>query len=336
MENSESEKDFNLPARAETTLIENLSIKNSSSDIERSWDDFSLTYFQFINECTLSLMNNLSALSRIRSNNKKKILDAGCGPGLGTKLLSTLIPNLDSTIYAFDLSGEMIRLSNQVFSEHDDFNSNENNHWEVKTYPDTDCKINIDVDMETIRLKKKGKIINFFRGNVERLIFEDEQFDAYVSNLCFMLCRDPDTAIKEAYRVLKFGGTASISIWGKKEDTKLAFVLINQVFAKHGHTPPAGSKSSFDLAKDPEELKLKFLNAGFKDVRFEYVNAIFDCFDEEEYMMRFQGPQVKSLCKNIEDFKVKEILDEVKDRAREELAKGILPVLNCLIISARK
>ena len=136
-----------------------------------------------------------------------------------------------------------------VISKYDDFNSNESKNWEVNSYLDTSNKLNINEDLQSILLNKKGKIIILFKGNFESLIFEAEQFDVYVSNLCFTLCRDPDRAIQEADRVVKHRGTATTSKWSKKEDTKFAFVLINQVFAEFGYIPPVGSRSSFDSRK---------------------------------------------------------------------------------------
>jgi len=311
-----------------------------SEDMEKvlsnKWDAFSITYYEFINKCTLSLMTTLIALGR--NNNKYKILDAGCGPGLGTRLISLMTPSSNCTIYACDFSSEMIKLSKKVFSEFNDFNANIHNHWEIVDYSKTsNLKINIDKDTEETRHKKTGKVVKFFQGNVENLIFEDEQFDSYISNLCLMLCSDPDKAIKEMYRVLKPGGTSTVSVWGKKEDTKIAFVLFNEVFSRHGVKPPAGSKTSFDLAKDPEQLKKKFLDAGFREVRMEYMNVIFDCYNSEDFLTIFQGPGVKDLTANIkDDMKVKAMLEEVKERADEELNKGAIPLLNCMVIYALK
>jgi ubiquinone/menaquinone biosynthesis C-methylase UbiE len=314
------------------------SISTSSSDktqlAEKLWDAYSLVYFESMNRSSLSLMSTLMALARI--SNKYRILDAGCGPGLGTKLITTGIPNLDSTVYALDFSNEMMKLSYKVFSEYDDFNFNTHNHFEL-CEPITGKKINIKDDTEEIRKTKIGKVVKLFQGNVENIIFEDEQFDVYISNLCLMLCQDANKAISEAYRVLKQGGVAAISIWGKKEDSKFAFKLFNEVFLKNG-IDISGERSSYHLAEDIDALKLKFISAGFKNVRMDFTNAIFDCYDEQDYLVKFQGPGVNSTCRKINnDLKVKEMIEEVKDRAKEELnGTSSLPTLNCLVIVAFK
>jgi ubiquinone/menaquinone biosynthesis C-methylase UbiE len=313
-------------------------MENNNEEIidvyESLWDKYSLAYCTAMNRNSLGLMSTLMALTR--SYKKYKILDAGCGPGLGTKQIVQDMPNKDSIVYALDFSKEMINLCQNVFSEFDDFNANSNNNYEIVKYSEQE-KINIEKDTELLRKTKLGKLVKFFKGNVENLIFEDEQFDAYISNLCINLCEDVDKALSEAYRVLKKEGIAAFSIWGKKEDTKLAFKLFSQFFNKYS-IQQSDDRSAYWLAEDIEGLKEKFNKAGFKGVRMEYMNEIFDCYDEEDYLIKFKGPGVTAvLDKVVDQEKVTLLINDVKNEARKKLIEQNKMVsLNCLVIVAFK
>jgi ubiquinone/menaquinone biosynthesis C-methylase UbiE len=295
-----------------------------------AWDQFSFTYFTGIN----TIMNALMALCRI--NKKYNILDAGCGPGLGSKLITTDIPNYGSNVYALDFSPEMLSLAQKVFTEYDDFNANHHNHWEMAKY-DSSSKVNVEKDLEEIRKTKIGKVVKFIQGNVESLVFEDLQFDVYISNFCLMLCVDVDRAIKEAYRVLKSDGVAAWSIWGKKEESKLGWCTFGKVLKDFG-IDITNEKTSFWLAENPEALKQRFLNAGFREVRIEYSTQIYDCYDEQDFLVKFQGPKVNRVFEEIkDDTKVKEILEAVKNEAIKEVVENKqLPTLNTMCILAFK
>ena len=75
-----------------------------------------------------SLMTTLIGLLRL--NTRSKILEAGCGPGLTTKLLTNDMSS-NSIAYCVDLSPKMLEKAKENFLNNDDFNSNQNNHWEV-------------------------------------------------------------------------------------------------------------------------------------------------------------------------------------------------------------
>lgn len=309
-------------------------VNELTNPYQNLWDKYSFAYFSAMNKNSISLMCNL--LSLTRAYKKLTILDAGCGPGLGTKQITLDIPSYNSTVYAFDFSGEMVNLCEKVFSEYEDFNANHHNHYEMCKLNFED-KISIVKDTEEIRKTKIGKVVKFFQGNVEKLPFENEQFEVYLSNLCIMLCDDVDKAICEAYRVLKNDGVAAFSIWGNKDNTKLSFKLFSQFYQKYG-IDVSGERSSYWLAQDLDALRNRFTKAGFKDVRMEYTTEIFDCYDEQDYLVKFQGPGVNVVLEKMNDEqKVKDLLEDVKNEAKKQISdlKNI-PTLNCLVIVAFK
>lgn len=317
-------------------MEQNSNIEKSTDETtqyQKFWDNYSLSYYASMNKNSIGLMCTLMALTT--THKKYTILDAGCGPGMSTKQITLDIPNYNSTVYAFDFSEQMIKYVEKEFSEYEDFNSNHHNHWEICKIEGK--KINIQKDTEEIRKTKIGKVIKFFQGNIESLPFEDEQFDVYLSNLCLMLCEDVDKALSEAYRVVKKDGVVAFSIWGNRKDSKIAWKLFNQFYPKYG-IDISNERSSYWLAEDTNALKERFLKAGFSDIRMEYTNEIYDCFDEQDYLVKFQGPGVNSILSKVKDDKiVKDLLEDVKNEANRLLVKEKnIPTLNCLVIVAFK
>lgn len=182
-----------------------------------------------------------------RIDDKYIILDAGCGPGKSTKLLTYFAPQRDTIIYAFDFSSNMINLCEKEFKEYAEFNLNPQNHWE-RINNDNDQLININNDNSELRKYKSGKIVKFFSGIVEKLNFENDQFDLYISNLCLQLCQDYEKAIEEAYRVLKPNGVITFTVWGKESESKLFSSIFTEVFTRY-NLDTSFDKRSYRLGK---------------------------------------------------------------------------------------
>ena len=72
-------------------------------------------------------MGTLSSLGRV--HNANLVIDAGCGPGIQSKILTSMMKS-DGVLYAFDFSPNMLECFGEVFSQYDDFNSNKNNTCE--------------------------------------------------------------------------------------------------------------------------------------------------------------------------------------------------------------
>jgi ubiquinone/menaquinone biosynthesis C-methylase UbiE len=310
-----------------------LTYEELKSKARLAWDTFSTNYFLKINRNSLSLMNTLMALTRVYQ--KKNIIDVGCGPGLGTRLITSDVSNIGTNIYGIDFSLEMLKYAQEVFCEYDDFNSNNKNYWDYRE--NTSEIINIQKDLKEVREEKVGKVVRFLHGDAENLQFEDSQFDVYIANLCLMLCVNIDRAIKESFRVLKNDGVAGFTIWGKKEESKLIWSIFVNVFEKHG-IDMSKEKTSFFLANDPEVLRKRFLDAGYREVRIEYTSEIYDSYDEEDFLSKFKGPRVNSILSKIDDeIKRESIFEAIKVEARKHIVENLqLPTLNVMVILAFK
>ena len=273
-------------------------------------------------------------LSNIKQRNT--ILDAGCGPGLDSKILSLHVNN-SSIVYSCDFSTEMIKFCKKEFSEYTDFNSNKDNYWSIVDFSSND-EIFVEEDNAVVRKSHKGKIFKFFDCNVEKIQFSNSQFDMYISSLCILYCQNVDNAINEAFRLIKSNGIALFSVWGDKSKSKHFSDYFGKVFSKY-NIPMGSKKSGYSLSENLLELKERFTKAGFKKVLFEYTNVMYSCYTPDEYVYNFYTSSMRNILEGYSSDKSfqEKVLDEVKALVKEEMTdKDEVPILNCLIIAAFK
>jgi ubiquinone/menaquinone biosynthesis C-methylase UbiE len=114
--------------------------------------------------------------------------------------------------------------------------------------------------------EKRG--VNTLGGIAEDLPYGDLQFDVVLMNSCMSYLKDPDRALKEVFRVLKYGGCLllgfidSNSLIGRYYESKRA----NSVFYRNA--------VFFNVGQVQEKLK----NAGFRQMTFS--QTLFHSLDE--------------------------------------------------------
>ncbi len=82
--------------------------------------------------------------------------------------------------------------------------------------------IGIDVSSEMIKAaKKKFPKVEFVKGDIENLPFEDEAFDLVVCSFVVVHLKNLDKAFEEIYRVLKPGGTFVLTNINQRKAPKL-------------------------------------------------------------------------------------------------------------------
>ncbi len=121
--------------------------------------------------------------------------------------------------------------------------------------------------LEIARQKTNNDAVEFLPANAEDLPFADLSFDLAVCQFGLMFFSDKPKGIKEAYRVLKPGGSYFFSTWERVEGMPMLDLLFNQVLlpANKG-TDPGRFLVPFSLY-DANALQTLMRNAGFKNVQ---------------------------------------------------------------------
>jgi len=165
--------------------------------------------------------------------------------------------------------------------------------------------LNVEQELKTLRETKQGKIVKCFVGDGEKVNIANEQFELYLCNMCVMLTNNPQDFFNEASRILKPGGQAVFSIWGRKED----YVLFNAFRDVIANVSGVASKlPNFDLHDNIPNLKSMLEKAGFKGFRKEYTNCPLDIYNHKDYMDKLTFPFVDKLMSGL----TKEQVEKVK------------------------
>jgi SAM-dependent methyltransferase len=104
--------------------------------------------------------------------------------------------------------------------------------------------------------------IEWHEGDVERLPFESNAFDAVVSQFGHMFAPRPEIALSEMLRVLKPGGTIAFSTWPPEMFIGRMFILVAQFLP----APPPGVAPP-PLWGDPQVIRER-LGSAVRDIFF--------------------------------------------------------------------
>lgn len=131
----------------------------------------------------------------------------------------------------------------------------------------------------------------FRQGDAEALPYPDDSFDFVVCAFGVMHISHPDTAIAEAFRVLRPSGRYVFTQWSK-DDEVLTIVL--SAIAEHGapvaNLPTAPPPLRFS---DPAECRRVLAAAGFADVRDERIELTWDAEQPEALLDLIYGGAVR-------------------------------------------
>ena len=107
--------------------------------------------------------------------------------------------------------------------------------------------------------------IDWREGVAESLPFDDESFDAVVSQFGLMFFPDRAQALAEMYRVLKSGGRVSVAVWDMLENTDAYPEIVELLERLAGKAAASALQAPFVLG-DHEALRSLFEKAGFDHV----------------------------------------------------------------------
>lgn len=105
--------------------------------------------------------------------------------------------------------------------------------------------------------------VEFFHMDAEELKFPPDSFDTVLCALGLMLFPQPNEALSEMRRVLRTGGTAALSVFGR--GSRVALRALIEPFIPHMLPPPQRGPSIFGFGR-VEVLEGAVREAGFSDV----------------------------------------------------------------------
>lgn len=164
-------------------------------------------------------------VERLNVSEGASVLELACGTGIVTRRLRDRLPH-SVRLIATDLNEAMILYAARKFG------------------PD-----------ESVELKQ---------ADATNLPFADESFNAVVCQFGLMFVPDKERAIREAYRVLKPGGTFLFSVWDAIEQNDLALIAHTTISTFFEHDPPKFYEIPFCF-HDPEAIRSLLSTAGFRD-----------------------------------------------------------------------
>lgn len=195
-----------------------------------------------------------------------------------------------------------------------------NRHGESITYS------GIDLSETFVEIaSERNPTLNLKVGNAQTLEgFEDQSMHKCISSLVVMIVPNAQAALNSAYRVLKPGGVAAFSFWGRKAEASF-WTSFYQAVAKSGFESSGGVKkrSNFHLGdNNGEKIKEFAREAGFSRVLFWYAPIAFPISSGEEYLQFFNGAgsPALSMCKTEEQKTA--LFNNIKECGAAHLAKG--------------
>ncbi len=271
------------------------------------WDEFSPLFTTHMEAYNMPMSLQLALQTHFDS--AKTVLETGSGSGLA----STLIRNIlrpGTTYCCLDLSKAMIELFKKRYDAS-----------EFLMNPANELAVHEETSRATFAPKEKsgpGLSLQAFRGDSESLPFVDSCFNAYIAPASVYLVTDAMKMIHESYRVLKKGGMAGFSVFGKMKDSTSFNVMSNimgKYYKKYGVDPPK-KRSPFYLGEDESALAKMFTDAGYSKVKMWHEHTVYPVtaqdyltektFTVKETMAKFSSEVRKA----IED----EIVAEVQKR----------------------
>ena len=248
----------------------------SKSDVSALCDSFNsqaATYERRLGGSTRRVITYIVSLLAGLPNNST-LLDNACGPGFATVELLKAYPN--AHIYAADIAPGMISLVDNIVSS---------NRWSDRVETAVMDGINLH--------------------------YNDETFDASITNFGIFFFADPVMGAREIYRTLKPGGKAVVTCW--KEVPFLPILHAVQAIVKPGSIPIVLSKLDEWTRKETMETTLK--EGGFGAVEM----------NEKEVMWWNKG--IEEAAKGFADNFVSMVGDQWTDEEKGSVLETTVQVL---------
>lgn len=169
--------------------------------------------------------------ARLNVAENSSVLELACGTGIVTRILRDRLP-ATARLVATDLNEAMMQNAATKFTGND--------------------------------------AVEWQQADATSLPFEDQTFDAVVSQFGFMFFPDKATSAREARRVLKPGGVFLFNVWDSLEQNPLGQIAHETVARFFEKDPPTFYQVPFGY-HDHDEIRRVLEDAGFRDIRIDVV-----------------------------------------------------------------
>jgi len=166
-------------------------------------------------------------------------------------------------------------------------------------------------------------------------------FNAVLCRWGLMYLPNPSGALSNIHRTLVPDGYVAAAVWGTPDKVPFLALPISVVRQEtHAPAPAPGTPGPFGLA-DETLLRNTFIQAGFKDVYVEHLNAVFEFNSAEDftqYQQAIAAPVIAMLANETKS-RQDEIWNKVTETARKKYSdeNGRVKFTNdCICIAVRK
>ncbi len=148
--------------------------------------------------------------------------------------------------------------------------------------------VGIDFSHEMVKATAKVVLeneinnIQVLQMDAEKLSFQSETFDNVICGLSTAFFSDSILAVDEMVRVLKYGGTLTISSWKKRDQIGVIGKAYARLFPDSAAQPSTNTVSRPDFSTE-DGIKRILENAGLKDIEVTVEKNTFYYKDEVEW-----------------------------------------------------
>jgi len=248
----------------------------------RAWDLCAEKYDGYLTRAFIPFSQKLVDLAQLQAG--YRVMDVASGSGLATFMAAEVVGPGGSAI-GVDLSETMVTLARKRAAE-----EGVNN-------------------------------VEFIHMDAEELEFSSDSFDTVLCALGLMLFPQPNRALSEMRRVLRTGGTAALSVFGR--GSKVALRALIEPFIPHMPPPPRRGPSIFGFGRT-EVLQEAAKAAGFSDVT-THREAHVLAFDHEEgvWEMLLSLGRLAQMHSRLPAEAQAQLKEQVFQIAREQYAKPL-------------
>ena len=272
----------------------------STDQIRGYWNEYSKTYQLQLEPVYFQAALCLSTMLKIQE--KKNIIEVGCGPGLLSVYLLAKLPS-DCKYTSIDIAEDMLEIARK--------RKEEKKH-----------QLN-DVDH------------SFVRGDAENLDFiPDESADVYLGSLVLHLNANPHKLIQEAKRVLKKGCCLGFTVLGKLENNSI-FKIVHDAFDKNGIDLP--HKSSGGLPLNDRESLIQITQENGLEVVYAWKEILtFDVFEEKGFIKVLGQPRIAKIMNELDPETKAKVERDMKNTLDQTKSQHLPLQAEVLFIIAKK